>query len=327
MSRTSIRARFPVAAVVPAAVLLAAAAACSTDSDDGSSDAAGGKADTVQFVNPLPKYPSWRTLGDCMKDEADKRSVKLQESGPSGSGDDPSAMIQKLQQAIANKVDGIVTMPMSEAFTPLLKQAQSKGIVTGTLYGPGGPESGADVNAGPDFGALGDAIIGGIANKPGEHVVGLVAASNTDLGKAWMDGVKGAVKKYDNVKIAGEVYTGDDAAKALPQVNALLTAHPDITDIATHMGTVTPGAAAAIKAKDRVGKTFIVVIGEDNGGAEALSNGTARSAVMQDVCGLGKDILDGVLDVAEGKKAAPVPVKVAVVDKDEVKAYIAKGWV
>ncbi|WP_432979525.1 sugar ABC transporter substrate-binding protein [Dactylosporangium sp. CA-233914] len=300
----------------------------SQDSATGGSAPSGDShAMTIQFINPLPSYPTWRQIGDCMKAEAKQRGADLTESGPTGQALDASAMIQQVQQATANKKDAIITFPASEGFTQVLKQAQAAGIVTGTLYGPGGKDSGADYNIGPDWTEIGKTLVDAVAALPGKHVLGLVAAANTGLGKSWLDGVKAAAAKTDNVSIAGEVYTGDDAAKALPQVNALLTAHPDITEILTHMGTTTPGAVAAIKSHRLVGKTFLLAGGHDNGGSEAINEGTANLMLMQDVCTLGKQLVDGVVDVREGKQAPVVPVRIKVVGKDQVQEYLDKGWV
>ena len=308
-------------------------AACSSDessADDagsGGSGSGGEKAMTIQFVNPLPSYPTWKQIGECMKEEAEARGADYTESGPTGQALDASAMIQQVQQAIANKKNAVVTMPVSDGFAPILKQAQDADVVTGTIYGPGGEESGADYNIGPDWTYIGETLVNAVAALPGDHVLGLVAAADSGLGKSWLDGVKAAVAKTDNVTIAGEVYTGDDATKALPQVTALLTAHPDVTEIVTHMGTTTPGATAAIKAKGRQGKTFLVAGGHDNGGTEAMEEGTANLMLLQDVCTLGKQMVDGVVDVHEGKTPEEVPVQIAVVGKDEVQSYLDKGWV
>jgi ABC-type sugar transport system substrate-binding protein len=199
-------------------------------------------------------------------------------------------------------------------------------VLTGTLFGTDGPDSGVDYNIGPDWGEIGETVVGGVAKLPGDHVLGLVAAANTGLGKAWLDGVKAAAKKYDNIKIAGEVYTNDDAAKAQPQVSALLTAHPDITEIITHMGTITPGTVAAIKSHGLQGKTFLLAGGHDNGGTEAIEEGTANLMLMQDNCSLGTQLVDGIVDVHEGKTPPKVGVKVAVIGQDEIEKYLKDGW-
>ncbi|MCS7477887.1 sugar ABC transporter substrate-binding protein [Umezawaea endophytica] len=312
------------AALTTPVFVLAALAGCAGRDGGG---AGGGSAMTIQFVNPLPSYPTWRRIGDCMGEEADRLGVALTQSGPTGQALDATAMIQQVRQATATKKDAVITFPAGEGFAQVLKQAQAAGVVTGTVYGPGGEDSGSDFNIGPDWTDIGTTLVEAVAALPGEHVLGLVAAADTGLGKSWLDGVKTAVAKTDNVTIAGEVYTGDDAAKALPQVNALLTAHPDVTTIVTHMGTTTPGAVAAIKSRGLVGRTFLLAGGHDNGGSEAIEEGTANLMLMQDVCSLGKQLVDGVVDVHNGKQAPEVPVKIRVVGKDQVRGLLDEGWV
>lgn len=321
------------AALSTSALALWGLAACGS-SNSGKSDTASASASsakskpmTIQFVNPLPSYPTWKQVGECMKQEAGKLGADYSESGPTGQALDANAMIQQVQQATANKKDAIITFPASTGFTEVLKQAQAAGVVTGTIYGPGGADSGSDYNIGVDWTYIGKTVVGAVAALPGKHVLGLVAAANTGLGKSWLDGVKAAAKQHDNVSIAGEVYTGDDAAKALPQVNALLTAHPNITEIVTHMGTTTPGAVSAIKSHGLKGKTFLLAGGHDNGGSEAIKEGTANLMLMQDVCSLGKQVVDGVVDVHNGKTPPKVPVKIAVISGDKVQQYLDNGWV
>jgi ribose transport system substrate-binding protein len=321
-----------VAAFSMSALVFGGLTACGSDdsgkSDTGSAGGSKAKAMTIQFVNPLPSYPTWKLIGKCMKERAVQLGAKYSESGPSGQAVDPAAQIKQLQQAVANKRDAIITFPTSAGFASALKQAQKAGSVTGTIYGPGGRASGADYNIGPDFKAIGEALVGGVAKLPGKHVIGLVAVNNTaGLGKSWLDGVKAAVKRHSNVSIVGEVYTGDDATKALPQVNALLTAHPGITDIVTHMGTTTPGAVSVIKSKGLKGKTFLVAVGHDNGGSQAAKDGTAKLLLMQDVCSLGKELVDGVVAVHNHKKPHKYPVKVAVIPASQLQKYLANGWV
>lgn len=330
MSRTSQprrQTRARIVAIVPALAIVVAASACSTSKGSSSVSAAkDGKLKSLQFVNPLPNYPTWKEMGQCIGKATKARGVTYTESGPTGQALDATAITQLTQQAISNKVGAIITFPVGDGFSTVLKQAQAKGIVTGTIYGPDGPGTGADVNAGPDWDIIGATDIKAVEARPGKHVVGLVAPADTGLGKSWMDGVKNAVSKTDNVTIAGAVYTGDDSAKALPQVTALLTAHPDITDIVTNMGTTTPGAVAAIKAKGLKGKTFLTAVGVDNGGRQALEDGYVNQIFLQDICTLGTDLANGVIDKAEGKQPNKIPVPVGVVGKDEIQSYLDKGW-
>jgi ABC-type sugar transport system substrate-binding protein len=300
--------------------------ATSAATSAGSSSGGSGALPSVQFVNPLPNYPAWRVIGDCMKAEAQAKGVDFTESGPSGSALDATVMIQQIQQAIANKKGAIVTLPASDGFTPVLQQAQKAGIVTATMYGAGGAGSGADINVGVNWTDLGKLYVEAIAKRPGQQNVGLMAAADTGVGKEWMDGMKSAAAATDNVKIVAEVYTNDDAAKALPQANALLTSHPEINVIASHMGTVTPGVSSAIKSKGLTGKVVLVGNGHDNGGTEAINDGTAAYILLQGLCQEGKDALDGVLDAAAGHPTAQIPVKTVMADKSNLQQLLTEQW-
>ncbi|MEV0715135.1 sugar ABC transporter substrate-binding protein [Asanoa sp. NPDC050611] len=304
--------------------------ACAANPNEGSTTpantanaAATGKPLTsAEFVNPLPQYPAWRTIGDCMADAAKARGINFTESGPTGGTLDATKMIQQIQQATANKKGAIITFPASDAFTPVLQQAQKAGIVTGTVYGEGG-----DVVVGPNYTELGKMYVDAIAKREGQQNVGLMAQSDTGQAKQWADGVQAAAKATSNVKVVGTVYTNDDAAKALSQANALLTAHPEINVIASHMGSVTPGVVGAIKGRNLVGKVVFVASGPDNGGKEAVADGIAYGAWLQGLCEEGKTVLNAVADKAEGKPvAAHIDAKETIGTKDDLETLLGQGW-
>ncbi len=321
------------AAIGTAALLCLTASACSSPSANPAvtSAASSDPVVSVQFVNPLPNYPAWRTIGDCMAKEAAAKGVDFVESGPTGALD-ATKMIQQVQQAIAAKKDAIITFPASDAFAPLLQQAQAAGITTATLYGSGAADSGASVNVGVDWSALGAQYVAEIATRPGQQNLGLVTVAETGIGKSFADGVKAAASATSNVKVVGEVYTGDDAAKALPQASALLTAHPEITAIATHMGTATPGVIAAIKSKGLTDEVAFVANGPDNGGTEGLASGGVWRLLVQDLCGEGAAALNAVLEQRAAGAASSatdipfVPVGTVVASSDNLQEYLDKGW-
>jgi ABC-type sugar transport system substrate-binding protein len=316
--------------VATCTLTLAVLTACAANPDKDSATptstttaaATGGPLTSAEFVNPLPQYPAWRTIGDCMKDAAKARGIDFTESGPTGGTLDATKMIQQIQQATANKKGAIITFPASDAFTPVLQQAQKAGIITGTLYGDGG-----DIVVGPNYADLGKMFVDSIAKRPGQQNLGLMAQSDTGQAKQWADGVAAAAKATPNVKVVGTVYTNDDAAKALDQANALLTAHPEINVIASHMGSVTPGVVAAIKARKLVGKVALVASGADNGGKEAVADGIAYGAWLQGLCEEGKTVLDAVADKAEGKTvAARIDAKETIGTKDDLTTLLGQGW-
>lgn len=319
------------AAIASVATVALGLTACSSG---GSSSTAGSSSRmTIQFVNPLPKYPAWRSVGDCMAKEAKKKGATFTETGPTGQAINTNKMLEQIQQGISTKKSAIVTFPASDGFSPVLQQAQKAGIVTTTVIGPGTKDSGADANVGLDWNKLGQMYVKVISTRPGTQYVGLEAAASSGPGGDWMAGVKAAAAKTKNVKVVGAVYTGDDSSKALQQTQALLTAHPKINVIATHMGTVTQGAVAAIKAKNAIGKVVLVGNGHDNGGTQAMASGAAYALLFQNLCDAGIKSADVTIDMLKKKKTtAPSSgpqnlfYGVTMATKKNYKSYIDKGW-
>jgi ABC-type sugar transport system substrate-binding protein len=236
-------------------------------------------------------------------------------------------MIQQIQQGIANEVGAIITFPATDGFAPVLQQAQDAGILVGTLYGAGGTESGADVNVGANFAVVGQIFAEAIAERDGPQNVGLMIQGPTGAGKAFSEAFQAEAEKTDNVKVIAIVNTNDDASKALDQASALLTAHPEINVIASHMGTATQGATAAIKAKDLVGKVVFLANGPAGGGREGLADGTVYKLMMQDLCNGGHQIVDALVKLNDGETVpANLDVGVRMFGEEGIQDYLDKGW-
>jgi len=282
---------------------------------------------SILFVNPLPQYPAWRLIGDCIAKEAKAKGVAETESGPTDGTLNTTVMMQQVQQGIANNVGAIVTFPATDGFVPLLQQAREAGIMVGTLYGAGGTASGSQVNVGANFSTVGKIMVEAITKRDGPQNVGLMIQGPTGPGKAFTDAFNEEAAKTGNVKVIATVNTNDDASKALDQASALLTAHPEINVIASHMGTATQGAAAAIKAKGLEGKVVVVANGAAGGGTEGLNDGTVYELMMQNLCGAGTQIVDALVDINDGKTVpAQLDVGVQMFGKDGIQDYISKGW-
>jgi ABC-type sugar transport system substrate-binding protein len=282
---------------------------------------------SLLFVNPLPKYPAWRLGGDCLAARAKALNIPETESGSTGGTLDVTVMIQQIQQGIANKAGAIVTFPATTGFTPVLQQARKAGIIVGTFYGAAGTEAGAQVNVGANFETVGKIYAQAIAARDGEQHVGLMAQGPVGAAKAFVDAFKTEAEKTKNVTVSAVVFTNDDASKALDQANALLTAHPEINVIASHMGTATQGASAAIKAKHLVGKVVVVANGAAGGGKEGLDDGTVYKVMLQDICSAGTNMADAIAKIAAGEQVpAQIDVGVQMFGKGELEDRLAHGW-
>lgn len=282
---------------------------------------------SILFVNPLPQNPAWRLIGDCVASKAKELGIPETESGPSDGTLNTTQMFQQIQQGIANSAGAIITLPATDGFVPILQQAKSAGIMVGTLWGAGGTEAASDVNVGANFTTVGEIFAASIAEREGPQNVGLMVQGPTGPGKAFLEGFTAAAAKTPNVKVIAVVNTGDDASKALDQASALLTAHPEINVIASHMGSATQGGVSAIRQRDLVGKVVFVANGAASGGKEGLGDGTVHKLMMQDLCGAGSQVVDSLVKISKGETVPKqVDVGVKMFNADGIEDYIAKGW-
>ena len=282
---------------------------------------------SILFVNPLPQYPAWRLIGDCLADKAKELGIPATESGPTDGTLNTTQMFTQIQQGIANNAGAIITLPASDSFVPILQQAKAAGIMVGTLYGAAGTEAASDVNVGANFTTVGEIFAASIAEREGPQNVGLMIQGPTGPGKAFLEGFTAAAEKTGNVKVIAVVNTNDDASKALDQANALLTAHPEINVIASHMGSATQGAASAIKQRDLVGKVVLVANGAAGGGKEGLTDGTIHKLMMQDLCNAGGQVVDGLVRQSKGETVPKqIDVGVRMFGPEGIEDYLAKGW-
>jgi ABC-type sugar transport system substrate-binding protein len=333
MSTLSSRSARRIACVLLPLLLLGLSACSSGSSNDSAGGSASGtseghKLQNILFVNPLPKYPAWRAMGDCMKKEAARLGISYQEAGSSSGNIDTTYELARVHQAIANKYGAIMVFPSDPAqFGPVLKQANKAGIITATMWGGNNPLNNSTVDVGPDFNGMAQKYVDSITKRPGKQVVGLISAAPTGPTKLFEDAFKKAAGKTSNVKVAGVVYTGDDASKALDAATNLLSAHPEINILASNLGTATAGSTSAIKQKNKVGKVFFVANGFANGALEGLKRGTVYSIYIQDICGGGAAGIKAVANAARGKVQKYTEVATKVVNgKDDLDGYVAKGW-
>ncbi|MDB3935592.1 sugar ABC transporter substrate-binding protein [Granulosicoccus sp.] len=283
--------------------------------------------ENAYFVNPLPQFPAWRLIGDCMAERAEELDIDLTETGPTDGTLNTNMMIQQIQQGISNEVDALITFPASDGFVPQLEQAAAADIIVGTLYGAGYTASASQTNVGADFGQIGQIMVEALGGREGDQNVGLLVQGPSGPGNEFEEGFRAAAGNAENVNVIAVAYTEDNPAKALDQSNALLAANPDINVIASHMGTATQGASATIKSRGMVGDVVVLANGAAGGGQEGLEDGTVYRIMMQDLCNAGAQILQGVVDLGEDKEVpAQIDVGIRMFSADEVQEYLDQGW-
>ena len=317
------RSRFARAGVL--ALTVAAVVAASLAAGSASGGTSTSKLKSILFVNPLPKYPQWEVIANCLASQAKALGIPESETGPVGPLN-PTTMIQEIQQGIADKAGAIITFPASPAFGPVLAKARAQGIITGTMYGGGGSPTG-QFNTGTDWTALGKLYVGALAGRTGAQHVALLVQAPTGVGKAFAAGFTEAAKATKNVTVVATGYTNDNPTTALQQATDILTAHPDVNVIASDMGTATTPTVSVVKSKHMVGKVIMLANGGSGGGITGAQQGVVYRFLLQNLCKEGTDAATAAAAVADGKPyKKQINVQTVMAGLANYKALTKKGW-
>lgn len=276
---------------------------------EGSASDAPRDLKTVTFINPLPDFPAWRVIGDCMKKEAEAKGLTFSESGPTGSAADGQYMVDRMQQAIANRVDAIVTFPLTvDQFDPVFKEARDAGVYVVTTEG--GQTKNHDVNVGTSFVEFGKLAAQTVGELDEPQVVGFITSAPTGPDQTFIDSFTSYVKDHPEleVTIADTRYDGADPTKSADLAAAMLTAHPDINHIVTNEGAITQPLTALLEQKGLKGKVFITSNSIYGGSVEGMKAGYVYSFLLQDMCGIGTEAIDALIAYHDDPDNAPTDI-------------------
>jgi ABC-type sugar transport system substrate-binding protein len=330
--RRSIPARYWIGAVVAAAAL--AVSACSNSTSTTASGASSASAaatssgkpiKSMLFVNPLPDYPAWKTIGACMQQEAAKQGIAFTQAGPTGNNVDTTQMINEIQQGIANKVGAIVTFPVSAPqFDPLFAQARRAGIYVATVEG--GQTTGQNVNAGTSFEQFGQLAAKTVASKPGHQYVAFLTEGPTGPPAAFVNAFIAAAKQYPNITILDTRYDGGNVTQTVDLATAMMTGHPQLNMFVTNEGADTPGIIAAIKQKGETGKVFLTTNSIYSGSVPGMKSGIVYSFLLQNMCQIGTAPVDALAKISKGQPVpANIATQIAFATKGTLAGLIASG--
>lgn len=262
MKRTKFRV-LPVLAAGVAAVLLAGCASESPESGDDSSEG----TITIGVSVPTVEGPFFTSMLFGITDEADKAgyTVNILSAGGYGNIDQ---QIDQLQNLISKKVDIIMVDPADpNATRGPIEQAVAQGI---TVIGAGDPAPGSLGYSAAGHCDVGKALAEGAKELlPSGGQIGVMAGP---AGAFWSTERLRCFKEDiadSGIEIVAEKATDPDVAEGLSGASDMLQRFPDLDLIYGADDTVGVGAAKAVQAIDRCGKTMILtaVYGEQ---AESL---------------------------------------------------------
>ncbi len=300
-------------------------AACSSGAPTATATSSSTKLKSITFVNPLPDYPAWKVIGQCMAKEAAKKGVKFTQSGQTGSAVDTTYMVDRIQQAISNKVGAILTFPTDATeFNPLFTQAKKAGIFTGTVDSAAPTTN--DINVGTSYLQYGALAAETLAKKGGEQYVGLISASAAN--NPFVIGFDSWLKKHPSapIKVVASEFDNGDPTQDTGLVNAMLTAHPDLNMFLTNEGAATSPIISVLKQRNLKGKVYLTTNSIYSGTIPGIEEGYVYSFLLQNMCGIGTDSIDSIISYAAGTlKNRNVATQILFATKGTYKKLTANG--
>jgi ABC-type sugar transport system substrate-binding protein len=305
--------------------LVAALAGCSAGAPPTTASSGASRLKTVTFVNPLPDYPAWKVIGQCMSEEARKKGLTFTQSGQTGSSVDATYMANRIEQAIAEKINAIITFPTdADQFDPLFTQAKNAGILTETV------ESGApttnDLNVGTSYEEYGALAAETIAKKGGTQYIGLISAAAAD--NPFVIGFSNWLKAHPKspVKLLDSQFDNADPTLDTGLVEAMLVAHPQINMFLTNEGAATSPIVSVLKQKNLKGKVFLTTNSIYSGSIQGMQDGYVYAFLLQDMCGIGTSAIDSLVSYANGTLSnTNVATKILFATKGNYKKLTASG--
>lgn len=285
------------AAVLAAGLLLTACGGSDDDSasvaqsaeetvaeEAGGEDGAAVAADeelNIWYVNVLPSYPAW---GRSMEQfEADAASMNYVATAVGPDTVDGPAMIEMMEQAIADGADGIIICNIDpETFRATIEKAQAAGIVVVTI---GCVDEMSDYSIGTDNTAFGITAADTIAEQVGEDAKVLIVSTDqtTPNQVAQVEGFQARIAEaYPGIEVVAWESDNSDAAIAAQKITAVLAASPETNAIWCVEGQCPAGVETGLReAGKQPGDVYALGIDDVETTLAAIEGGWISASINQ----------------------------------------------
>lgn len=273
---------------------------------------AGGQKDQgddplrITFVTPLIAHPVWDNSRRGFEAAAEELGFEAQYVGPQGI--DAIAMIDQIETAIIEGVDGIITFALDPiAFQPVLKKAEEAGVTIVLVF--------SEVEGINNIAKIGtsERLLGNkgaryiIENMKGiePKVIYMGSGPTQQFPEKVRAGYEEILKDVPGYELIAMEYCQSDMVIAMEKFEALFKTYPEVNLVIGLAGEVGPAAGKVAKEFGIVDDIFIMAI---DGTAETLDlvrEGTVEATMEQNFYGVGYIAARVIYDfVTTGKKPA-----------------------
>jgi ABC-type sugar transport system substrate-binding protein len=235
----------------------------------------------IWYVNPLPNTPDWGRSGKIFQDGAAANGYKATMVGPSKI--DVPTMISDIEQAIADKADGIITCVLDPAaFKNVVDEAKAAGIIVASI---GCVDPNANFSVGTGNEAYGQVSADFVNTQTGGKAqVGIVGTDQTSPNQvAQVKGFRAQVAaKYPDIKEVTWESDNSDAGVAAQKIGAMVAAYPDMNFIWIIEGAA-PGAvpAALSEAGKKAGDLKVLAVDAQDSTLKGIADGWITATLNQ----------------------------------------------
>ena len=223
--------------------------------------------------------PYWIDSKLGLADKAKELGVEASFIGPPTV--DVNAQIDEVSRAIAERVDGIIMVPMADAVTPAIDQAIAAGIpvVCADADAPSSKRYSFIGTGNYNAGCQGGEQLARLLGGRGE--VALMSIPGADNLAKRVKGYQDALAKYPQIKI---VQVGNDhgsQTEAEKECRALIQVYPNLAGFGCVAAVGGQGAAVAVKQAGKVGKIKIVAMDRDEATLQFIQEGVIDVSIAQ----------------------------------------------
>jgi ribose transport system substrate-binding protein len=242
-------------------------------------DAVNHRDQHYVMISYITGAPYWIDSRAGLYDKRDELGVKAEFTGPATG--DVNQQIDEIKRAIAQKVDGIIMVPLADTVSTAINEAMEHHIPVVCVDGDA-PSSKRYCFIGTgnyNAGFQGGQTLASLLDGRGE--VALIYLPGTDHLTRRMQGYKDALAKYPDIKV---VATGNDkgsSTEAEKECRAILQANPNLAGFGCVDATGGEAAAVAIKQAGKVGKVKIVAMDRDEATLQFIQEGVIDASIAQ----------------------------------------------
>jgi ribose transport system substrate-binding protein len=272
----------------------------------GETGGTGARKRTIVFVNPIVGHPVYNQQDEAFKQAAKDYGVTPIIAGPAAV--DPEAMVREIENAIAEKVDGIVTVPFNWAvFENVFKRAKEAGIQV-VVTGNDTPPEWRLGFIGTDNKAYGERAAEILAQKTGGKANIVIMMSQLDVQNQveQRQAFEQTIKAYPQMHIVTVESDKADMSLALQKFEEIFRAHPEIDTVLELEATGGVAAAQAAREAGIADKITILAIDDLKETLDAIRNGSIWGTLAQNFRKMGYESVGMIVDHLDGMPITPV---------------------